>query len=37
MFAVNVDDAILDRLRAMLADEDEGVSVRLREYKIGAG
>lgn len=37
MFTVTVDDAMLARLREMLEDEDDGVRVRLREYKHGDG
>ena len=37
MFTVTVDDAMLARLREMLEDEDDGVRVRLREYKHGGG
>lgn len=37
MFSVQVGDEILDKLRAMLEDEDEEVCVRLREYKVGGG
>lgn len=37
MFTVAVSDEMLDRLRAMLGDEDEGTCVRLREYKVGGG
>ncbi len=37
MFTVNVSEELLDKLRGMLEDEDEGVCVRLREYKVGGG
>ena len=37
MFTVQVNDEMLDKLRAMLEDEDDGVCVRLREYKVGGG
>lgn len=37
MFTVTVSEEMLDRLRAMLEDEDEGTCVRLREYKVGGG
>lgn len=37
MFTVNVSEELLDKLRDMLEDEDEGVCVRLREYKVGGG
>ena len=37
MFTVTVDDGMLARLREMLEDEDDGVRVRLREYKHGGG
>ncbi len=37
MFTLTIADGMLDKLRTMLEDEDEGVCVRLREYKVGAG
>lgn len=37
MFTVTIDEAMLQKLRAMLEDEDEGACVRLREYKVGGG
>ena len=37
MFTVNVTEEILEKLRAMLEDEDEGTCVCLREYKVGGG
>ncbi len=37
MFTINVADAILERLREILEDEDEGVCIRLREYCVGGG
>jgi len=37
MFTVNVETSVLDKLRAMIEDEEEGVCVRLREYKTGSG
>ena len=38
MFVVKIaDDSILEKLRAMLAEEDESACVRLREYKLGGG
>lgn len=37
MFTVQIGADMLDKLRAMLEDEDEGVRVRLREYKVGGG
>ncbi len=37
MFTVTIGDEMLEKLRAMLEDEDEDTCVRLREYKIGGG
>ena len=37
MFTVTIDEAMLQKLRAMLEKEDEGTCVRLREYKVGGG
>ena len=37
MFSVSVDKDMLEKLRGMLEDEDEGTCVRLREYKVGGG
>jgi iron-sulfur cluster insertion protein len=37
MFSVNIPEEMLERLRSMLEDEDEGTCVRLREYKCGGG
>jgi len=37
MFSVETSDEILEKLRGMLKDEEEGVCVRLREYKMGGG
>ena len=37
MFTVTIDDAMLQKLRTMLEEEDEGTCVRLREYKVGGG
>ena len=37
MFTVTVDESMLEKLRGMLEDEDEGTCVRLREYKVGGG
>jgi len=37
MFTVTVDESMLEKLRGMLEDEDEGACVRLREYKVGGG
>lgn len=37
MFTVNVSDELLDKLRGMLEEEDDGICVRLREYKVGGG
>ena len=37
MFSVTVDKDMLEKLRGMLEDEDEGACVRLREYKVGGG
>ena len=33
MFTVTIGDEMLEKLRAMLEDEDEDTCVRLREYK----
>lgn len=37
MFTVVIDEAMLQKLHAMLQDEEEGTCVRLREYKVGGG
>lgn len=37
MFTVKVSEEMLEKLRVMLEDEDEGTCVRLREYKVGGG
>lgn len=37
MFTVTVDESMLEKLRGMLEDADEGTCVRLREYKVGGG
>lgn len=37
MFSVTIDKEMLEKLRSMLEDEDEGTCVRLREYKVGGG
>jgi len=37
MFNLNVPEEMLEKLRAMLEDEDEESCVRLREYKVGGG
>lgn len=37
MFSVAIDEAMLQKLSGMLQDEEEGTSVRLREYKVGGG
>lgn len=37
MFTIKISDEILDKLRTMLEDEDEGTGVSLREYSIGGG
>lgn len=37
MFSVTVDKDMLEKLRGMLEDENEGTCVRLREYKVGGG
>lgn len=37
MFAITVPATMLEKLRTMLAGEDEGTCVRLREYKHGSG
>lgn len=37
MFTVYFEDEMLDKIKALLEDEDESVAIRLKEYKIGAG
>ena len=37
MFTVTIGDEMLEKLRAMLEDEDEEICVRLRGYKVGGG
>lgn len=37
MFSVVINEAMLQKLRDMLQDEDEGTCIRLREYKVGGG
>ncbi|NJB69152.1 iron-sulfur cluster insertion protein [Desulfobaculum xiamenense] len=37
MFEVTIPEEMLEKLRSMLEDEDEGTCVRLREYKHGSG
>ena len=37
MFRISTDTSMLDKLRGMLEDEEEGTCVRLREYKVGGG
>lgn len=37
MFTVTIPDEMLEKLRAMLEDEDEETCVRLREYSVGGG
>lgn len=37
MFTVVINEAMLQKLKAMLQDEEEGTCVRLREYKVGGG
>ncbi|OIO00908.1 MAG: hypothetical protein AUJ49_08905, partial [Desulfovibrionaceae bacterium CG1_02_65_16] len=37
MFSVETSDEILEKLRGMLAEEEQGICVRLREYKAGCG
>jgi hypothetical protein len=37
MFTVSIPEEMLERLRSMLEDEDDGTCVRLREYKVGGG
>ena len=37
MFAVTVNEELLDKFRSMLEDEDEGACIRLREYTLGGG
>lgn len=37
MFTVTIGEEMLEKLRAMLEDEDEETFIRLREYKVGGG
>lgn len=37
MLTVKADRAILEKLSALLKDEDRGTCIRLREYVIGGG
>ena len=37
MFTIDIQEGMLEKLRSMLEDEDEGACVRLREYKMGGG
>lgn len=37
MFTLTLPDEMLEKLRGMLEEEDEGTCVRLREYKLGGG
>jgi hypothetical protein len=37
MFSLTITDEMLNKLQAMLDDEDEDMCVRLREYKVGGG
>lgn len=37
MFTVTIGEEMLEKLRAMLEDEDEEACVRLREYKVVGG
>ena len=37
MFTVTIGEEMLEKLRAMLEDEDEETCIRLREYKVGGG
>lgn len=37
MFTLTLPDEMLERLRNMLEEEEDGTCVRLREYKLGGG
>lgn len=37
MFTLTLPDELLERLRNMLEEEEDGTCVRLREYKLGGG
>ena len=37
MFTVTIGEEMLEKLRAMMEDEDEETCIRLREYKVGGG
>lgn len=37
MFTLTLPDEMLERLRNMLKEEEDGTCVRLREYKLGGG
>ena len=37
MFDVRISDEILEKLRGILADEEDDVCIRLRTYTIGKG
>ena len=37
MFSVEMSSDLLEKFRNMLAEEDDGTCVRLREYRIGGG
>ncbi len=37
MFTVIADKTVLDKLAAIIKDEDEGSCIRLREYTLGCG
>ncbi len=37
MFTVNITNDVLEKLKELLEDEDDGAGVRLREFKVGAG
>lgn len=36
MFSVQIGNDLLEKLRHLLEDEDDGTCIRLREYKLGA-
>lgn len=37
MFTLTLPDEMLERLRNMLEEEEDGTCIRLREYKLGGG
>ncbi len=37
MFTVKFDESMLDKIRELLEDEDDGVAIRLKEFKVGNG